>query len=146
MSTDRTFVERNRAATERIRTLATTLSDAALQQAVGEHWTVAIALAHLAFWDRRVLAVLDESEAAGRLSFPQIDFKVNDVSLPLWAAIPPRVAAQLALASAETLDRRLESFPQELLDLLNAHSERWVLRARHRNEHLDEVDAALNRR
>jgi hypothetical protein len=54
MTLDRSFIERNRASTDRIRTLATGLTDAEMQQPVGEHWTVAIALAHLAFWDRRV--------------------------------------------------------------------------------------------
>jgi microcompartment protein CcmK/EutM len=55
----------NHAATARIRDLAARLSDDALRHPVGEHWTVAIALAHLAFWDRRVLDVLDRTEVAG---------------------------------------------------------------------------------
>lgn len=42
MSQDRTFVERNRAATNRLRTLVEGLSEAELQQPVGEHWTVQI--------------------------------------------------------------------------------------------------------
>src|SRR5947207_11505588 len=67
MRLDRSFIERNRASTNRIRELAARLSDADMQQAVGEHWTVAIALAHLAFWDRRVLSLLDMTERAGRL-------------------------------------------------------------------------------
>ena len=54
MTLDRSFVERNRASTDRIRALAARLSDVEMQHPVGEHWTVAIALAHLAFWDRRV--------------------------------------------------------------------------------------------
>ena len=57
MSADHSFIEQNRASTARIRTLAA-LPDDALRVPVGEHWTVAITLAHLAFWDRRVLAVL----------------------------------------------------------------------------------------
>lgn len=142
MSTDHSFVEQNRAATERIRTLAA-LPDDALRLPVGEHWTVAITLAHLAFWDRRVLAVLDESERAGRLTYPPIDFSVNDIALPFWAAMPPRVAAALAVDAARALDERLASFPPALLDELRAHNERWVVRAIHRNAHLDEVDAAL---
>jgi hypothetical protein len=144
MPDDRTFVERNRAATARIATLTTTLSEEELQSPVGAHWTVAIALAHLAFWDRRVSAVLDDTEHAGQLSFPQIDFSVNDLALPFMAALPPRYAARLAVESAETLDRRLEAFPAHLLDQLNAHNARWVDRSLHRNEHLDEIEAALN--
>src|SRR3990170_2112444 len=98
MTMDRSFIERNLASRERIRDLAGRLSDDELQHRVGEHWTVAIALAHLAFWDRRVLYVLDMTEREGKLFIPEIDIFVNDLSLPLWAAIPPRQAARLALA------------------------------------------------
>ena len=65
MVMDRSFIEQNRASTRRIRDLARRLSDEEMLQPVGEHWTVAIALAYLAFWDRRVLHVLDQ---AGRHS------------------------------------------------------------------------------
>jgi hypothetical protein len=143
MTLDRSYVERNRASTERIRALAARLSDAEMQHKVGEHWTVAIALAHLAFWDRRVLYVLDMSERDGKLFIPEIDIFVNDLSLPLWAAIPPREAARIAIETAEELDRRLEDFPPALLEEIYAYNKRWVVRGLHRGEHLDEVDAAL---
>ena len=55
MTLDQSFIERNRASTNRMRTLVARLSDQELQHPVGEHWTVAITLAHLAFWDRRVM-------------------------------------------------------------------------------------------
>ena len=143
MTLDRSFVERNRASTDRIRTLAARLTDAEMQHPVGKHWTVAIALAHLAFWDRRVLYVLDRTERDGTLFIPEIDIFVNDLSLPLWAAIPPGAAAQIAIETAETLDARLQSYSPALLEEINGYNQRWVVRALHRNEHLDEVDAAL---
>ena len=144
MTQDQTFVERNRAATNRLRALVDHLSDQALQQPVGEHWTVAIALAHLAFWDRRVLLGLDAVEREGKLNIPVIDISVNDLSLPLWAAIPPRAAANIAVESAAALDERLANFPPALLDELYRHNQRWVERAIHRDDHLDEVEAALH--
>ena len=143
MTQDQTFVERNRAATNRLRALVDHLSDQALQQPVGEHWTVAIALAHLAFWDRRVLLGLEAVEREGKLNIPVIDISVNDLSLPLWAAIPPRAAANIAVESAAALDERLANFPPALLDELYRHNQRWVERAIHRDAHLDEVEAAL---
>src|SRR5262245_16922200 len=146
MSLDRSFIERNRASTDRIRTLAAGLTDEQMQHPVGEHWTVAIALAHLAFWDRRVMYVLDMTERDGTLFIPEIDIFVNDLSLPLWAAIPPREAARIAIETSETLDKRLESFPPALLEELFAYNKRWLIRALHRGEHLDEADAALKRR
>lgn len=143
MPLDRSFVDRNRASTDRIRTLAARLTDEELQHPVGEHWTVAITLAHLAFWDRRVMYVLDMTERDGKLFIPEIDIFVNDLSLPLWAAIPPREAARIAIETAEAVDKRLEDFPPALLEEVYAYTKRWVVRAMHRGEHLDEVDAAL---
>ena len=143
MTLDQSFIERNRASTNRIRALVERLTDEELQHPVGEHWTVAIALAHLAFWDRRVIDGLDMTERSGKLSFPEIDVSVNDVSLPLWAAIPPRQAVRIAIETAEALDQRLENFPPALLEEIYAHNLRWVVRALHRGGHLDEVDAAL---
>ena len=140
---DQSFVELNRASTQRIRDLAARLSDAELQHPVGQHWTVAIVFAHLAFWDRRVLYVLDETERAEQLIVPQIDIFVNDLSLPLWAAIPPRDAARIAIETAEILDRRLETFAPALLEEIYNFNKRWVVRSLHRGEHLDEAEAAL---
>jgi hypothetical protein len=108
MALDLAYVEQNRASTERIRSLGSRLSDAELQQRVGEKWTVAIALAHLAFWERRVMSVLEQTERETKLCVVEIDIAVNDLSLPLWAAIPAREAARLALESAEGVDQRLE--------------------------------------
>ncbi len=145
MSIDPSFSEYNRAATERIRRM-NAWSEADLSRRVGEHWTAAVTLAHLAFWDRRVLFVLDGTERAGELNATQIDIQVNDLALPLWAAIPPREAARLALEAAEALDRRLAEYPAEWLERVYVYNPRWVERFRHRNEHLDELDAALGRK
>lgn len=143
MPLDRSFVERNRASTNRIRELVANLTDEQMKKPVGQHWTVSIALAHLAFWDRRVLTVLDTTERDGKLFIPEIGVVVNDVSLPLWAAIPGRDAARLAIETAEALDKRLEAYSPTLLEEINTYNVRWVVRALHRNEHLDEVDVAL---
>jgi hypothetical protein len=145
MSLDPTYKDLNRASTERIKKLAASLSDEEMQTRVGQHWTVAIALAHLAFWDMRVMYVLDMTTRDGRLFVPEIDIFVNDLSLPLWTAIPPREAARIAIETSEDLDKRLEVYPQGLLEEIYKYNKRWVIRALHRNEHLDEVDAALKK-
>ncbi len=143
MTVDRSFVELNRAATARMRALSERLTDEEMQHPVGQHWTVAIVFAHLAFLDRRARYVLDATEHEGRVINPDYDIFVNDLSLPLWAAIPPRTAAQLAIETAEALDRRLESYPADLLELVYNERRRYVFRADHRNQHLDEAEAAL---
>jgi len=140
---DHSFIGQNRASTERIRALAARLTDEEMQTRVGEHWTVGIVFAHLAWWDRRVMYVLDMTEKDGKLFIPEIDIFVNDLSLPLWAAIPPRAAAQIAIETAETLDKRLEEYSPELLEEIYNYNKRWVIRALHRSQHLDEADAGL---
>lgn len=136
------YKDLNRASTERVKTYAK-LSDAEMQTRVGEHWTVAIALAHIGFWDRRVMYCLDRTEKEGKLYIPEIEIAVNDLSLPFWAAIPAKEAVRLAIENCEATDKRLEEFPQNLLEEVYNFNERWVVRALHRNQHLDEVDAAL---
>jgi|SRR5687768_7503782 len=143
MTLDTTYSDQNRASTERIRALVERLSDEDMKTKVGEHWTVSIALAHLAFWDRRVMYVLDMTEKDGKLFVPEIDIFVNDLSLPLWAVIPPRDAARICIETSEALDKRLEEYSPQLLEEIYNHNKRWVVRALHRNEHLDEVDAGL---
>ena len=143
MTLDLTYKEQNRASTERIRALTGRLTDDEMQTKVGEHWTVAIALAHLAWWDRRVMYVLDMAERDGKLFVPEIDIFVNDLSLPLWAVIPPREAARICIETSEALDKRLEDYSPELLEEIYNYNKRWVVRALHRNEHLDDVDTAL---
>ena len=143
MPMDRSFVQLNRAATERLRGLAKGLTDEQLLHPVGEHWTVAICLAHLAFWDRRAMYVMEMTRREGKAFVPTIDIFVNDLSLPLWAAIPPREAARIAIETADACDKQLEAFPEPLLELIYNNRIRDVVRALHRNGHLDEVDAAL---
>ena len=144
MPLDRSYIQLNRTSTERLRALAARLTDADLQHRVGEHWTVAIVFAHLAFLDRRALYVLEATQREGKVVNPDWNVFVNDVALPLWAAIPPREAARLAIECAEAVDKILEDYPPDLLELILAEYKRYIFRAYHRNEHLDEVEAALN--
>ena len=123
MSFDPSYKDLNRASTERIKKLASCLTDEEMQTRVGEHWTVAITLAHLAFWDRRVLCALDMTAKEGKLSTPQIDIAVNDLSLPFWAAIPAREASRIAIETSEELDRR--RVPVVLLSGDHAAIARW---------------------
>jgi hypothetical protein len=145
MAMDRSFIELNRASTNRIRGLVAQLTDQELCEPVGEDWTVAITLAHLAFWDRRALHILDLTEQNGKLTSPAIDFSLNDFITPLLAAIPPRETARLAIEAAEAVDRRLENFPEALLEKVYDVKKRTVVRALHRNEHLDDIDASLKK-
>ena len=143
MPLDNSYIELNRASRQRLRDLAARLTDEQMQTRVGEHWTVAIVFAHIAFWERRVMYVLDRTERDRKLFIPEIDIFVNDLSLPLWAAIPPREAARIAIEAAEECDRRLEAYDPSLREEIFNYNKRWIIRALHRNEHLNEAEAAL---
>jgi len=139
---DHSFVELNRISRERMSKLAERLTDEEMLTKVGQHWNVGIVYAHIAWWDRRVMYVLDMTEKDGKLFIPEIDIFVNDLSLPLWEAVPPREAVRIAVEAAETLDKRLEEYSPELREEIYNYNKRWIIRALHRNEHLDEAIAA----
>ena len=145
MPLDPNYTQLNRESTERIKKIASNLTDEQFQTRVGEHWTVAIALVHLAFWDKRVLATLESTAKNKKLSVVEVDTVVNDLSLPIWATVPAKEAIKLAIETAEELDNQLEKFPKDLLEEMYNHNKRLVVRALHRNEHLDEVEAALKK-
>jgi hypothetical protein len=143
MPLDPAIRDANRDATARIRLLAGTITDEQFRRPVGEHWTVSMVFVHLAFWDRRCLAMLDRIEAAGADTQNDIDLVVNDLSLPIWAAVPPRDATRIAIEAAGQLDARIEGYPGELIDAVLEMHPRWIRRHYHRDEHLGEAEAAL---
>ena len=83
MALDRSYISRNCASTDQMRELVEHLSNEELLLPVAEHWTISSTLAHLAFWDLRVLHLLDATERNGGLIAPEIDIGVNDIALPL---------------------------------------------------------------
>src|ERR1700730_9421712 len=146
MSDDRSYVEKNARERERLRALVARLNDDELRSPVNEHWTVAGVLGHIAFWDGRALALAGKVESgvpfsAGDAEADDVDW-INDASRPLITAIAPREAAELALRIAEETDRRIESLPAERMWPLDAGSPLNAVRAYHRGEHLDEIEAA----
>lgn len=143
MPLDPNYTQLNRESTNRIKKIASSLTDEQFQTRVGEHWTVTIAFVHLAFWDRRVLATLDQTVKNGKLTVVEVETVVNDLSLPIWSTVPAKEAIKLAIESAEELDNQLEKFPKDLLEEMYEHNKRLVVRALHRNEHLDEMEEAL---
>ena len=61
---------------------------------------------------------------------------------PALVCGPPQ-ASQLAILTANMLGKRLESLRKPLLERRFQHNKRRLIRALHRNEHLDQVDAFL---
>jgi hypothetical protein len=147
MSEDRSYVERNTVERERMRALVARLTDDELGRRVNDHWTVAGVLGHIAFWDARVLALAGKLEAGVRFApsdaEPEDVDWINDASRPLIHAIAPRQVAELAVRLAEEADRRVASLPPDRLWPVDPASPINRLRADHRGEHLDDIEAAL---
>jgi hypothetical protein len=147
MSEDRLYIEENTRERERLRALVERLDEDELRIPVNEYWTVAAVFGHIAFWDARVLSLADKLERGEPFSpsdgeAEDVDW-MNDASRPLIHAIPPLEAAKLSLQIAEETDARVATLPVDRLWPRDPESPLFALRASHRGEHLDEVEAAL---
>ena len=144
---ERSYAEDNARELERLRALISKLSDQDLGSMVNEYWTVAGVLGHIAFWDGRALFLAGKLQRDG--AFAQSDTEpenvdwINDSTRPLIHAIPPRQAAEVALRIAEETDELIASLSPELVAKIDANSPLNPVRADHRGEHLDEIEAAL---
>jgi uncharacterized damage-inducible protein DinB len=149
MAEDRSFVDRNTRERERLRALVERLNEDELRAPVNEFWTVAAVFGHIAFWDARMLSLADKLERGVPFSpsdtEPEDVDWINDASRPLIHAIPPRETARLALRIAEETDARVASLPADRFWPRDPQSPLYPVRAAHRSEHLDDVEAALQR-
>jgi uncharacterized damage-inducible protein DinB len=144
MSTD--YSSDNNSQRHRLIQLVARLSDADLAHPMPGGWTVATKLAHLAYWDQYALARLKTAQRSGfqvvslSTQFDEINAAVRTLS----EAIPPRAAAELAVAAAEAVDRLLETISPELRQSIAANgSDRLLNRSLHRREHLDQIEQAM---
>lgn len=133
-----------------MRSLVARLAGEDLERPVNESWTVAGVLGHIAFWDGRALALAEKLVRGTPFTAsddePEDVDWINDASRPLIHAIPPAEAARLALEISQETDRRIADLPADLAAQawpLSATSPLNLLRASHRAEHLDEIEAAL---
>jgi hypothetical protein len=132
---------------ERLQRLVARLTDEQLATPLGGDWTVAVALAHMAFWDRRVVAQLEKWERESRGPEPCDQFDsvvINDASLAQWRALSPRAAANEALAAADAADQALARTDPRVIEQIIAQDGPFGLpRAGHRAEHLDQIERGI---
>jgi hypothetical protein len=147
MSDDRGYLERNDRERERMRRLVVGMDEATLRVPVNGFWTVAGVLGHIAFWDARILALAEKLDRG--VAFSPTDTEpedvdwINDASRPLIHAIPPLDTARLALEIAEATDTKVASLPEDRLWPADPQSPLYAVRADHRGEHLDDIEAVL---
>jgi hypothetical protein len=147
---ERSYTADNARELARLRALVSRLNDRELGSMVNEYWTVAGVLGHMAFWDGRALFFAGKLQRGEPFtpadSEPEDVDWINDSTRPLIHAITPRQAAKVALRIAEETDELIASLSPEIVAKLDDNSPLNPVRAHHRGEHLDEIEAALDGR
>src|SRR5207244_11894763 len=95
MIVDRSYVAENDGQRERLRALVVRLSDGELGRLLGAGWTIASVLGHLAFWDQRILVLLERWQREGPAAVPpalghSAVVWITDVEQQLLLAAPAR--------------------------------------------------------
>ncbi len=140
--------ERNRLSRERMAGLTERMDADTLHRPLGEHWTIAAGLLHIASWDRFVFERWTHADANG-LAMP-VPFSagaedvVNGTLTPLLLLVPAEVAARQALESALAVEGLVAGLSTERVETAEREGRlRMLDRSIHRIEHLDEIEAAL---
>jgi hypothetical protein len=145
---ERSYIAENDRERRRLEALVGKLDDAGLSRAMPAGWTVAGVLAHLAFWDQRIVvlsALLKRGATTPKESSNDVDW-INDAAKPIQLALPPRLAATLAVDTARAADQAVATLSDDLIAKnAAAGSPIKLLRAEHRREHLDEIEQVLAR-
>jgi hypothetical protein len=148
MSADRGYVKSNDTERARLEALVAKCSDADLAHPMPAGWTVAGVLGHLAFWDQRIIVLLDQWETKGIAPTHEVASDVdwiNDAGKPMLLAMAPRMLARLAVDIAEAADRRAAAVADDLVTRNAAAGTPINLdRGMHRREHLDEIERVLS--
>jgi hypothetical protein len=141
---DRAFVARNEALLARLVALVDSLSDADLGMQLDDGWRITAALAHLAFWDRFAVRLLQQWSDRG-YSHPGHDEQViNAAALADWLAAPTEYVRQEVLRAAAAADSTAAAVGDALGEAIVAGDSRWALeRHLHREEHIAQIERAL---
>ena len=143
MTPDRSYIKGNDAERARLKALLAKCSEADLARPMPGGWTVAGVLLHMAFWDQRIVVLLDKWQKDGVI--PRLEDSAdvdwtNDSVKPMLLAVAPRAAADLALRIAETADAMVAAVRDEIVEQ-NTYLN--FSRADHRGEHLEQIEATL---
>jgi hypothetical protein len=142
---DKSYIVENKRERERLHALISGITNEELTLILYEEgWTVAVTLAHLAFWDMRCMILAEKWKQSGIKLSPIDTDTINDVLVPFFLAIPPGKAAALSISTAEALDRALEELPPDLVDAIpNTGDSITTNRSVHRKMHLDDIEKLL---
>ncbi len=149
MFVDSVVIATNTATRERLRAVLARIDDEELARPLGDGRTIATILGHVAFWDQRILVLLerwsrgDVQPSSADTEPEDVDW-INDAAQTFFLAMAPRALAHLALQTAEQVDHQVEHVSPELVAAIHAAGEPISLaRFHHRGEHLDEIESLL---
>jgi Mycothiol maleylpyruvate isomerase N-terminal domain len=141
------FADQNRASTEALKTLISGLSESEFATRVGNGWTVATLLCHMALWDGRVAYTLQTWQKSGQMpsGIPKDATDIiNLASRDVFAAMPGSAAADVVVKRAESLDAWLATLDDSFCEqVLAGGAERMLRRSLHRSEHLKQIRESL---
>lgn len=142
------YSEQNAKSRRRLEMLVHGLSEEDFARSTDYGWTVSALLAHLAFWDYRMSAILHRWQEEGFDPSPIDMMVVNDALKVICHAIQPRAAAELALSAAEKIDGELETLTAEQVKQIEEHAAATETQFRmnrflHRDGHLNDIEALL---
>jgi hypothetical protein len=139
------FVRENSDSRRRLEAIVHRLSEEDMRRTTPYGWTVSALLAHLAFWDQRVLVLLRRWKEKGVDESPIDSDAMNGALQPLCHAVDPRQAVNLCLSSARAIDAELETVTAELFETIRSSPNHFRFsRALHRNDHLNDIEALLS--
>jgi hypothetical protein len=144
------FAQENTESRRRLETLVRGLTDADFARSTDYGWTISALLAHLAFWDQRMIVILKRWKETGFDPSPIDSAAVNDALKVLCHALEPRAARELCLSSAAALDAELATITPDLLKQIEEHIEATstqfrMNRSLHRNDHVKDIEALISR-
>jgi hypothetical protein len=142
------YSEQNAESRRRLEKLVGRLSDQDLARSTDYGWTVAALLAHLAFWDQRMIVILRRWLEEGFDPSPIDARAVNDALKVVCHALDPRTAIDLCLAYAEAADAELDRLTADQTKQLEEHAAATdtqfrMNRSLHRDGHLNDIEALL---
>jgi DinB superfamily len=142
------YSEQNAESRRRLIELTQKFTEQDLARSTDYGWTVAALLAHLAFWDQRVIVILRRWLDEDFDPSPIDARAVNDSLKVICHALDPRTAIDLCLAYAEAVDAELDALTADQTKQLEEHaaatdSQFRMNRSLHRNGHLNDIEALL---
>jgi hypothetical protein len=138
------WIEENTASRRRLEAVVGRLTEADMARTTEAGWTVSALLAHLAFWDGRMLTLIRRWRAEGVDESPVDPDMMNGAVKPLCLAMEPRAAARLCLEVAAKVDAELAETSPELVAAIEASPNHFRFdRGLHRGDHVGEIERLL---